>query len=462
MKEKNLARAVACIWAICLAGCSNAADPAPLVGGCDADTWQLIGFEQLFSMYRGEVEEITLDQALEGFVISSDREGNIFGSIYLQDNLADPSFGLELKTDLLETDARFPPGSRVRVYLRGLCLGKQDAGYALGSKRGIFGNTVLDRLPALTTLEHLALACDPGGEPVARPVAARALREELVNTLLRIEDVEVSGSYADSLFAEPGAETLVPLVDCSGSRIDLINSGYSDFQDRRLPGGSGSVTGILLGARENFQLLIRRASDLDLQNPSCAERYPPVRSDRVIISELADPDNEPDARFLELFNSGEEEVDLRGWSLLRYTNDNPEPGDPVDLGGLVIQARSALVFSARPEIYQTVYGMAPDAVIRVNGPADSNGDDTVVLVNPFGEVSDVFGLPGEDGSGTSHEFEDGGAERRAGIQKSNPVFDPEEWQIYNDSGGNGTENLPRMAPGDFTPGLHHPDPQSGA
>ena len=32
--------------------------------------------------------------------------------------------------------------------------------------------------------------------------------------------------------------------------------------------------------------------------------------------------------------SGEEAVDLRGWSLLRYTNDNPEAGTPVDLGGL--------------------------------------------------------------------------------------------------------------------------------
>lgn len=461
MKKWNLAREVACFLTICLWACATDEERAPADGKCDADSGRLIGFEQLFTMYRGEVAEITLDQVLEGYVVSSDAEGNIFGSIYLQDKLANPSFGLELKTDLLETEARFPPGSRVRVELKGLCLGRQDAGFALGSRRDIFGNAVLDRLPALATLEHLALACEPGGEPVPRAVSLDSLREDWVHTLLRLEGLEVSGSYADSLFAAPEAETLVPLEDCPGRRIDLVNSGYSDFQARRLPGGSGSATGILLGKRGNFRLLISRASDLDFRNPSCAELFPPVRSDRVFISELADPDNEPDARFLELYNAGDEAVNLRGWSLLRHTNDNPVAGAPVNLDGLVILPRSTLVFSARPETFQAVYGKAPDVSIRINGPADSNGDDTIVLMNPFGEVADIFGVPGTDGSGTAHEFEDGGAERRAAIQRSNPVFTPEEWQIYNDSGGNGTQNLPRQAPGDFTPGLHGPAAPGG-
>ena len=461
MKKKNLARRTAFLWAICLTACTTAEDAAPAAADCNADSEQLIGFEQLFSMYRGEVAELTLDQVVEGFVISSDAAGNIFGSIYLQDQLANPSYGLELKTDLLETDARFPPGSRVRVRLRGLSLGKQEDGFALGSRRDIFGNAVLDRLPALATLEHLYPACDPGGQPLPRAVPVDSLRADWVHTLLRLDDMEVSGSYSDSLFAVPGTETLVPLEDCTGIRIDLVNSGYSDFQGQRLPAGSGSATGILLGRQGDFRLLLRRASDLDLQDLSCAERFPPVRSERVIISELADPDNEPDARFLELYNSGDEAVNLRGWSLLRYTNANTEAGAAVDLGGLVMQARATLVFSARPETFQAVYGRAPDVVIRINGPADSNGDDTIVLMNPFGEVADIFGLPGEDGSGTAHEFEDGGAMRRAGIQTSNPIFTPEEWQVYNDSGGYGTENLPRLAPADFTPGLHSHDGPSG-
>ena len=42
-----------------------------------------------------------------------------------------------------------------------------------------------------------------------------------------------------------------------------------------------------------------------------------------------------------------------------------------------------------------------------NSAANSNGDDNIALVDPFGNLIDLFGVIGEDGSGTSHEFEDG-------------------------------------------------------
>ena len=44
------------------------------------------------------------------------------------------------------------------------------------------------------------------------------------------------------------------------------------------------------------------------------------------------------------------------------------------------------------------------------GVADSNGDDNFQLLKN-GAVVDVFGRPGQDGSGTDHEFEDGQALR---------------------------------------------------
>ncbi len=454
MEQTSIARKLAWIWVGMLMACAGPEAPEAVETACDADSTSLIGFEQLIAMYRGEVVELTLDQVLEGFVISSDREGNIFGSIYVQDRLSNPQFGLELKTDLLETHALFPPGSRIRVTLKGLFLGKQGIGFALGSVRDVFGNPTLDRLPALATMERLALACEPGGQPEPRLLTADSLRAGYVHTLVRLREMEVATSYADSLFALAETETRIPLEDCLGNGLELVNSGYSDFQALHLPAGSGTVTGILLGTKGAYSLLIREASDLDFSSPSCGERYPPVRSDRVFISELADPDNEPEARFLELYNAGGEAVPLRGWSLLRYTNANTEPGVAADLSGLVIEPRATLVFSARPDVFEAVYGKAPDVVLRANGPADSNGDDTLVLVNPFGEATDVFGLPGEDGSGTAHEFEDGGALRRPHIQKANPVFAADEWDVYNDSGGSGTQNLPRQAPADFSPGTH--------
>ena len=51
---------------------------------------------------------------------------------------------------------------------------------------------------------------------------------------------------------------------------------------------------------------------------------------------------------------------------------------------------------------------------------------------------DIFGRIGEDGSGTDHEFEDGRALRKSHIKEGTDIFVPEDWEISNDSGGNGT------------------------
>ena len=85
--------------------------------------------------------------------------------------------------------------------------------------------------------------------------------------------------------------------------------------------------------------------------------------------------------------------------------------------------------------------------------ADSNGDDQLELVDPSGTVIDIFGVIGEDGSGTNHEFEDGRAYRKASVTQGNPTYTFAEWDIWNDTGDAGTTNAPQDAPGAFTPGV---------
>jgi hypothetical protein len=118
----------------------------------------------------------------------------------------------------------------------------------------------------------------------------------------------------------------------------------------------------------------------------------------------------------------------------------------------VIGAQGTFVISPNAVEFELVYGFAPDMGVSTNSPADSNGDDNLELVDPFGTVVDAFGLIGEDGSGTDHEFEDGRAIRKSTIITANPIYIFDEWEIYNDTGAAGTIDLPHNAPMDFTPG----------
>ena len=248
-------------------------------------------------------------------------------------------------------------------------------------------------------------------------------------------------------------ETERTLLDCEENEITLINSGYADFQAEPLPGANGTITAILTKDGKTPKLVIRTLDDVNFTEERCPEIITEFTSNQIFISELADPDNNAGARFVELYNSSSEPLDLNLWTLRRYTNDNTEVSSTIDLSGFIIGAESTLVISPNAAEFELVYGFAPDLGVSTNSPADSNGDDNLELVDPFGTVIDMFGVIGEDGSGTNHEFEDGRAVRNPDILKGNPTFTFGEWIIFNDSGEAGTTDLPQNAPEDFTPGV---------
>jgi hypothetical protein len=214
----------------------------------------------------------------------------------------------------------------------------------------------------------------------------------------------------------------------------------------------GSVIGVLSKENSEFQIIIRDLDDLEFNLERCEDLVDEFTSDAILISELADPNNNAGARFVELYNSSDEPLSLKGWSLVRYMNENTTVSSTVDLSDNTIEGEGFLVISPNPMEFEAVYGMPPDIGVRTNSPADSNGDDNIVLIDPFGTIVDIFGVIGEDGSGTNHEFEDGRALRKLEVLKGNSIYTASEWEIFNDTGDSGTINLPQNAPADFSPG----------
>ncbi|MBT8302202.1 MAG: lamin tail domain-containing protein, partial [Maribacter sp.] len=309
------------------------------------------------------------------------------------------------------------------------------------------------RLPAKVVSQHLFSSCDA-------PISIRPIRTDLssftdtmVNTLVAVHDVEVIEDELGLSFAEIKEETARTLVDCNDNEIVLLNSGYSDFQSKLLPEGNGTVVGVLLKNNQDFHIVIRDLDDMDLKNERCEDLIDEFTSKAIFFSELADPNNDSGARFVELYNADPEAFSLKGWSLRRYTNDNSELSSTIELSGYTIDSEGTLVISPNAAAFEAVYGFVPDLSVGSNSPADSNGDDNLQLVDPFGAVIDAFGIVGEDGSGTNHEFEDGKAVRNREIVQANSSYTFSEWVIFNDTGAAGTNNLPQNAPEDFTPGV---------
>ena len=181
-------------------------------------------------------------------------------------------------------------------------------------------------------------------------------------------------------------------------------------------------------------------------------KEPSTTSDIIFITELADPNDNAAARYVEIYNGGTSAVDLTGWTLRRYTNGNTEPqttGEDLSPIGSLAPGAIAII-AASGTAFEAAFGMAADISAGTGGPADSNGDDQIYITDASDTIVDFFGVPGEDGTGTDHEFEDGRAERKASVTQGTATWDVNEWNIDNDAGaGDGALNVD----GGFDPGV---------
>jgi hypothetical protein len=235
-------------------------------------------------------------------------------------------------------------------------------------------------------------------------------------------------------------ESLGTTVSGSWQSIDLDMTGF-DGGDLA---NTEKITQILFDA-------VERATTVYVDN-FYFYKEPSTSSDVIFITELADPNDNAAARYVEIYNGGTSDVDLTGWTLRRYTNGNADPQTTgEDLSSIGSLAPGAIaIIAASGTAFEAAFGMTADISAGTGGPADSNGDDQIYITDASDTIVDFFGVPGEDGTGTDHEFEDGRAERKASVTQGTATWDVNEWNIDNDGGaGDGALNVD----GGFDPGV---------
>ena len=451
----NIVKFIAFMGIMTLISCVKDRNFESPESSCTSDLKANATYSEIKDLYVGETMQIQDDLVIEGYVISSDEMGNFFGVLYFQDRPIEPKDGFQIEIDLRDSHLFYPIGSKIFIKLKGLYLGKSKGVFKIGGVFTSFGSTSVGRLPKTSITSHIFLSCDE--KSILKPTIAdfSDLHENLKNTLVQFSEVEFVDEELGLSFAIESEETERTLIDCNDNKVVLQNSGFSDFQAEILPEGNGTIEGVLLRENNTYNLVIRDLGDIDFSQERCMDLIDEFTSTEIFISELADPDNNTGARFVELYNSNTEAFSLKGWTFRRYTNSNTEVSSSIDLSDHTILGKSTFVISSNATEFMTIYGFDPDMGVGSNSPADSNGDDNLELVDPFGTVIDTFGLVGEDGTGTDHEFEDGRAVRNPGINMARPIYDSAEWTIFNDSGNSGTIMMPQNAPEDFTPGIRN-------
>jgi hypothetical protein len=236
---------------------------------CNSDLSANSTYSEIKNLFDEETFQIQEDLIIEGYITSSDREGNFFSVLHFQDKAVNPTDGFQLEMDMIDSHLFFPEGSKVFVKLKGLYLGKSKEVYKLGGTFTAFGNISVGRLPANAVRQHFFISCDQTEAVQPKLISINEVDQNASSTLVQFNGVQIINEDLNQPFALEREETERTLVDCDGNELVLINSGYSDFFDEILPSGNGSIKGVLLRERDNYHLVTRNREDIDFSNKRC-------------------------------------------------------------------------------------------------------------------------------------------------------------------------------------------------
>jgi hypothetical protein len=148
----------------------------------------------------------------------------------------------------------------------------------------------------------------------------------------------------------------------------------------------------------------------------------------LLISEIAYPyDSGKDGRFIELYNSGDESIDLTDYYIAFYKNTWR-----INLSG-TIGAGQTYTYAPDKYDFNNTYGYYPN--IEDQGISNDwfNGNDAIYLLQDNGDGSysrrDTYGVKRTNGDGTEWDYEGMHAVRKANITEYQRNFDIDEWEI---------------------------------
>ncbi|ATN07507.1 hypothetical protein H3Z85_08865 [Chryseobacterium indologenes] len=236
---------------------------------------------------------ITTDQIFDGYVISSDENGNFYKTISFQDKAENPTAGLQIEVDKSSNYADFPVGAHIRINAKGLRLGLDRGTVKIGSVDPTYS---IGRVPASLLSRYVAGVCNGNGlevvsiKPVELPNLNAAKSDQYINTLVKVPNSQfaISDIYpVNKTFIDyvggAGVDTDRGLEDGTGGSATLRNSGFFSEGASLLPTGNGDITFVVSRYNTTWQMLIRNTKDINFKG-NRVDATPPKGGTDIVYS----------------------------------------------------------------------------------------------------------------------------------------------------------------------------------
>lgn len=232
---------------------------------------KVVSFSDVASRTTATIKTYSADEAIEGYVISSDEGGNFYKKIYIQNE--DKTQALSVALDKSGIYTEFPIGAKVQLRLKGLTTQLNNAITEVGYK--IYKNEKSGResVGSMAEAIYKTHLYDMGGERKTLASLAKEVtsietvkNDAHVGQLITLKGVhfpnEVVGKTMYDKNKDLGGATNYKLTDANGKTIDFRTSSYAKFKDEKVPAGTLDVTGVLSKFNTSWQFMVSNYADI--------------------------------------------------------------------------------------------------------------------------------------------------------------------------------------------------------
>lgn len=210
----------------------------------------------------------------DGYIVSSDENGNFYKTISFQDKKENPTIGMQMEVDKSSNYAYFPVGAHIRIKANGLVLGWDRGTLKLGSVDNTYA---IGRIPSVLLNRYLSGVCNGNNRldvatlvPTKLASLTDAKNVKYLNTLVSVDNVQFAKAEIDptvntyiNYIIGVGQDTDRNIEDNVGGTTVIRNSGYSTFGAQPVSTKSGTLTFVASRYNANWQMLIRGLSDVN-------------------------------------------------------------------------------------------------------------------------------------------------------------------------------------------------------
>jgi len=197
--------------------------------------------------------EVVDDWYIIGYVSSSDQTGNFFKEFYIQDSPNNPTGGLKIILEQVDTYNQFNKGRQVYVNLKGTFIGEERVGNGIytiggGTEFDFFGGTVT-RL----NINQIGINLFRSGlteEIVPLNVTFSEISDQHVGLFVQVDGVEFDEDLNGLRYFDPTQvyDTQRTMQVCEGfgySVLSLETSSFATFKAELLPTGNGTIKAVV-------------------------------------------------------------------------------------------------------------------------------------------------------------------------------------------------------------------------